>query len=133
MLNMKGFEEILGAIAIVIGLYFVFSNDWIEYECDEYKTGIKVELYKKGGVIEKYADGKSISWELEIIDGDKFRSYIEEPFEYKYKLNFDDLTYRYRYLFEDFGRDEWIQDTRRGQCRKVGFFASLIHKPYSFN
>tara|TARA_X000000368_G_C22919344_1_gene662336 strand:- start:457 stop:834 length:378 start_codon:yes stop_codon:yes gene_type:complete len=113
------FEGILVAIAIVIGLYFVFSNDWIEYECDEYITGNKVELYKKGGVIRKYADGTSFSWEMEIIDGDKFKSYIWKGGEYSYKLNLDDLTYYHR-----------VGD-KSGQCRKVGFFASLINKPYS--
>ena len=119
MLNMKGFEEILGAIAIVIGLYFVFSNDWIEYECDEYMTGNKIELYKKGGVIKKYANGESISLQHEIIDGDKFKSYIWQGGEYSYKLNLDDLTYYYRL------------GNKSGQCKKVGFFASLINKPYS--
>ena len=116
---MKGFEEILGAIAIVIGLYFVFSSDWIEYECDEYMTENKIELYKKGGVISKYADGKSVSLKHEIIDGDKFKSYIWEGGEYSYKLNLDDLTYYYRL------------GNKSGQCKKVGFFASLINKPYS--
>ena len=28
---------------IVFGFYFLFSNDWLEYECDEYMTGNKIE------------------------------------------------------------------------------------------
>jgi hypothetical protein len=115
-------QIVLGIVSIYItvNLYVFFSSDWLEYECDEYMTGNKVELYKKGGVITKYADGESISLQHEIIDGDKFKSYIWQGGEYSYKLNLDDLTYYYRL------------GNKSGQCRKVGFFASLKNKPYSY-
>lgn len=111
---------LFGLLLCIVGIYSYFTNDYLEYECEELnsigtRSGTVVQLYKKGGVMNIEADRNYIFWQQhEIIEGDSFKSYIRSiNGSMSYKLNLDDLTYWYR-----------LGDVS-GQCRKVGLFKSI--------
>jgi hypothetical protein len=98
----------------IFGLLLIsyFSNDWIEYRC--YGDIIKIDLYKKGGLVEQSPLG-TLKWDLEVSEGTKYRTYMSENGNAYLKFNMEDLSYAWLYRA---GFPE-------GQCKKVGFFKSI--------
>lgn len=120
--------RLIGSFLAIAIIYNIFFGEFQQYECDEiigssydpYVTGLKVYLYRGGGVLSIDDERKSkFKRRHKIIEGTDFISYLRSSEKTAYKLDKRDLTYSSPLV------------GGKGQCTKVGIIKKLERGSFS--